>query len=330
MIKILIVDDSAVIRSFLKKVINLDERFELVGEVEDGEKAIEACAALHPDLVIMDITMPVMDGITATKLIKRQSIPPIIVVFSTADMSSLGYKAIGAGAIEVIKKPEMLDMDSTFFKRFCDKLAAIGQRKKKSVDVNAVSMQPRSKSYKVLLIGASTGGPIAVQRVLKEIGSPFPLPILITQHIDKTFDKNFARWLSDTTGTSVVIPEENAKLENGVAYLAPAGKHMVLNPNGTIHLSDTERVHFLKPAVDPMFISAAKVFGEKAMAVLLTGMGNDGAEGCVEIKKAGGYTIAEAASSCVVFGMPKAAIMAGGATAILPLEKIGEFVKNNC
>ena len=105
---------------------------------------------------------------------------------------------------------------------------------------------------------------------------------------------------------------------------------MVLNASGTIHLSDTERVHFLKPAVDPMFMSAAKVFGEKCMAVLLTGMGSDGAEGCVEIKNAGGYTVAEAASSCVVFGMPKAAIMAGGATAVLPLDKIGEFVKSNC
>ncbi len=330
MIKILIVDDSAVIRAFLKKIINLDERFTLVGEVADGQKAIEACSSLKPDLVIMDINMPIMDGITATKRIKLLAEPPIIVVFSTEDSSSAGYKAIGAGAIEVIKKPELHDMDSNFFKRFCDKLAALGQKKKKPVDMNAISVQPKSKSYKLLLIGASTGGPLAVQRVLKDIGTPFPLPILITQHIDKTFDKNFARWLSDTTGQNVVIPEENAKLENGVAYLAPAGKHMVLNASGTIHLSDTERVHFLKPAVDPMFMSAAKVFGEKCMAVLLTGMGSDGAEGCVEIKNAGGYTVAEAASSCVVFGMPKAAIMAGGATAVLPLDKIGEFVKSNC
>ena len=330
MIKVLIVDDSAVTRSFLRKVMEGDNRFSLVGEVQNGKTALDACNSLQPDLVIMDINMPIMDGITATKHIKRLPNSPVIVVFSTEDASSVGYKAISSGAIEVIKKPELRDMDSAFFKRFCDKLAALGQRRAKPVNMNAVAEKPKSKSYKILLIGASTGGPVAVQRVLKDIGSPFPLPILITQHIDKTFDRNFARWLSDTTGQNVVIAAEGEKPKSGTAYLAPAGKHLVLTLSGNIHLSDTERVHFLRPAVDPMFLSAAKAYGDKIMAVLLTGMGSDGADGCVEIKKCGGYTIAEAASSCVVFGMPKAAIMAGGACAILPLDKIGEFVKSNC
>ena len=330
MINVLIADDSALLRSFLRQVFTKDDRFSVVAEAIDGQKAVEACRAFHPDLIIMDINMPVMDGIKATKIIKSEPNSPPVVIFSTADASAAGYNAIDVGAVEIIKKPEYRDMDEAFFKRFCDKLALIGKKRGNNVETRAVSKNPNAKNYKIVLIGASTGGPQAIQRVLKDMGSPFPLPILITQHIDKTFDKNFARWLAETTHHNVVLAEEGVKPEAGMAYLAPAGTHLEMSANGTLHLSNSERVHFLRPAVDPMFLSVGRVLGKKTFAVLLTGMGNDGAEGCVAIKNSGGYTVAEAASSCVVFGMPKAAIMAGGASAILPLGEIGTFVKNNC
>ena len=330
MINVLIADDSALIRSFLRQVFARDDRFSVVGEAPDGKKAVEVCRALHPDLVIMDINMPVMDGIKATKIIKAEPASPAVVVFSTEDASASGYNAIGAGAVEVIKKPEYREMDDAFFRRFCDKIAALGKKKGSSVETRAISHNPRTHHYQVLLIGASTGGPTAVQRVLRDLGSPFPIPILITQHIDKTFDKNFARWLTDTTGQNVVLAEEGAVPKAGCAYLAPADKHLTVSATGVLHLSSSERVHFLRPAVDPMFLSAARFYGSSAFAVLLTGMGSDGADGCVEIKRHGGYTVAEAASTCVVFGMPKAAIMAGGASAILPLGEIGDFVKSHC
>jgi two-component system chemotaxis response regulator CheB len=330
MIKVLIADDSSLLRSFLRQVFANDSRFCVVAEAVDGQKAVDACKKFSPDLVIMDINMPVMDGIKATKLIKSEINSPPVVIFSTENASAAGYDAIGAGAIEVIKKPEYRDMDETFFKRFCDKLAALGKKRTKSVEINAVSDKPRSKNYKILLIGASTGGPTAVQRVLTDLGSPFPIPILLTQHIDKTFDKNFAKWLTETTGQNVILAEEGVIPKAGTVYLAPAGKHLVMSSSGALHLSESERVHFLRPAVDPMFLSVAKVYANAVFAVLLTGMGSDGAEGCVDIKNRGGYTVAEAASTCVVFGMPKAAIMAGGASAILPLGEIGSFVKTYC
>lgn len=340
MVKVLIVDDSAVVRTLLRNVFESDSRFSLLKEVADGKSAVDFCAKTNPDLIIMDINMPVMDGIMATKLITENSkknfgTNPTIIIFSTEDASSYSYKALSAGAVEIIKKPVYSEMSPDFFKEFCDKLYSISKKfvkAKNTVEMRSVSDAIRN-DYKILLIGASTGGPTAVQRVLKDLGPNFKIPILITQHIDRTFDVNFANWLTETTCHTVELAKEGTEPLPGHTYLAPATKHLELIPFGNgsckMHLSNSAPVHFLRPAVDPMFNSAASIYGRYALAILLTGMGNDGAEGCVNIKNNGGYTIAEAASTCVVFGMPKAAIMEGGASAVLPLHQIGTFVKSH-
>ncbi len=347
MIKVLLVDDSALVRAMLKQVIKEDPRFTVVGEAENGLKAIAQNRQLSPDLIIMDINMPVMNGIEATSRILANSSPAVI-GFSTEDSMDVVYQCVAAGALEVVRKPEFAGMTAAMLKDFYDKIYLIAQnhKKKKSGTVQddgseEVSLslftggpsEQKKNSYDILLIGASTGGPAAVQTVLQGLGSAFPLPILVAQHIDDAFDVQFAKWLNDTTGLHVELAQNGTEPLPGHVYLAPAGHHLMIGKTRTsntylLQLNDDAPLYFLKPAVDKLFFSAAEVLKNKAIAVLLTGMGRDGAEGCSRIMKNGGYTIAEAESSCVVFGMPKAAIDAGAAKKVLALTQIAPYVKS--
>ena len=346
-IKVLIVDDSAIVRAMIKEIMESDIRFTVVGIAENGEKAISQNEALSPDLIVMDINMPIMDGIEATKEILKTS-SPAIVAFTTEDTVRIGYTCIEAGALEIIQKPNFSTMTTEVLQEFCEKLALISENHKKNSPTPLKSIEHEnlnieksnnikqnsqsSYTYDILLIGASTGGPAAIQTVLDGLGENFPLPILITQHIDAIFDEQFTKWLNDTTKVNVTLAKDGITPEAGKAYVAPANTHLVLKPGlqkgeCIISLSDEPPLHFLKPAVDKLFFSAAEIFNEKAIAVLLTGMGKDGAEGLKAIFDHGGYTICEDESSCVVFGMPRAAIEAGAAKAVKNLSEIANFIK---
>lgn len=221
-----------------------------------------------------------------------------------------------------------------YFKIFKDRLAVLA-KKHSSSEPAAASGAVKAKSggnWQALLIGASTGGPVAVQTVLAGLKKDFPLPILVTQHIDSAFDGHYAEWLEETTGMPVSLAENGELLEAGHVYVAPANKHLRISPQtkeGAVYaaLTDDAPVHFLKPAVDPLFESGAQILKTKCLAVLLTGMGNDGAAGCKKIVDAGGYTICEDEKSCVVYGMPGAAVSMGGASAVLSLRDIGPFLR---
>lgn len=350
MIRVLVVDDSAVIRTLLKRSLAKDPRIEIVGEAYDGEGAIEQNRLLKPDVITMDIYMPVMDGIEATKRIMRES-PAAIMIFSTEDSARMGYAALEAGAVDMLKKPDLTHFSPDFYRSFIERIVAVTERGHKSpvfakrteglspfsmpaaTAVKKKVLAPAAKGERdLLVIGASTGGPVAVQQVLSKIGRDFPYPILITQHIDSSFDKHYSSWLSDTTGMKVTLAQDGGLLEPGTVYVAPANYHLVVGSRTAAgyrsNLVDEPPVNYLKPAVDYLFKSAAKVAGSHCIAVLLTGMGRDGAAGCVDIHKNGGYTIAEAEETCVVFGMPKAAIDLGAASTVLPLYDIASYVRN--
>ncbi len=345
MIRVLFVDDSALIRAMLKQVFREDGRFEVAGEAPDGQVAVEKAKAGNIDLIVMDINMPVMDGIEATRRITSFS-SVAIVMFTTEDTMDSTYRCISAGALEIFKKPNLADMTDEMLQDFREKIYVISQtRKNKSRGLLALGKElerPQAepgaqggkgiphRDYDMLLIGSSTGGPSAIQTVLKGLPANFPLPILITQHIDKLFDSQLVKWLDDTTDFTVSLAASGERPVAGHVYFAPADRHMAISKSGgsyAIELNDDPPMHFLRPSVDKMFSSAAAVLGEKALAVILTGMGKDGADGAVELRKAGGYMLAQDEGSCIVFGMPKAVIEAGAASMVLPLNSIGPAIQ---
>lgn len=350
MIKTLIVDDSAIVRAMLKQVMESDGNFIVAGTAVNGQDAIEKKRTIFPDLIIMDLNMPVMDGIEATRTIMQDNGKvPVIVAFTTEDEAKVGYKCLEAGAVEVIKKPNLASMTVSDLEQFCERLKLIAKNNPIKIRTKKSRARPKTESpaqatetpvvpikskFNLLVVGASTGGPVAIQTLLKDLGSNFPIPVLITQHIDLMFDRQFASWLDSTTDFSVVLAEEGTIPEPGYAYIAPAETHLVVTEDDSspyacsLSINHDPPLHFLKPAVDKLFCSAAPILKERLLAVLLTGMGSDGAEGCKTIIDNGGKTICQDQDSCVIFGMPRAAIELKGASHVLPLDEIGPFIKS--
>ena len=350
MIRTLIVDDSGIVRAMLKHVMESDGNFEVVGSAANGQGAVEQNKVLSPELIIMDLNMPVMDGIEATRTIMQENArTPVIVAFTTEDEAKIGYKCLEAGAVEIIKKPNLASMTVAELEAFCERLKLITSVNRpktrqnrllhKSASKNA-ELQPKEhrslvkSKYRMLVVGASTGGPIAVQTLLQDLGRDFPIPVLITQHIDLMFDSQFASWLDSTTGFSVSLAEDGIIPEPGHAYIAPAETHLVVSEksdspcNCCLTINNDPPLYFLKPAVDKLFCSAAPILKEKLLGVLLTGMGKDGAEGCRSIIEHGGKTICQNQDSCVIFGMPRAAIELNAASHVMALEEIGSFINS--
>lgn len=346
MVKVLIADDSAVVRSMVSQVLSEDPRFQLVGAAETGLKAVSLNKETNPDLIIMDITMPQMDGIEATREILKTSNPAII-AFTTDDNSSTSYKCLEAGIIDIEHKPNLATMSRQMVIKFCDKLFEIAVsysnghihrftpvQKKRTQEIKKTetfSRKPLNRSFSLVLIGASTGGPVAIQKLLSSLDPSFPLPILITQHIDGSFDQQLAKWLSTTTRIPVSTAQSGIQIEPGHAYIAPSTHHLKIRRHSSRNsdtkfvsmLDDSAEMNFLKPSVDKMFLECADVAGNEIIAVILTGMGNDGTQGLLKIKSKGGYTIAQDRKTCVVFGMPKSAIEAGAIDEVLSLDQIG-------
>ncbi|MCQ2981861.1 MAG: chemotaxis-specific protein-glutamate methyltransferase CheB [Treponemataceae bacterium] len=349
MIRTLIVDDSAVVRAMLKQVMTNDERFQVVGLAENGEKAVLKAQEQTLDLVIMDYHMPVMDGLEATKeIFSRLPSPPAVVMFSTEQDSAIKNACRRQGVLEYVEKPSLVSMTSEQLRGFCDTLAdavskkhnyfmlrdsLAGLQPSSPADVTSASSSAVStilSGYDMVLIGASTGGPDALQTVIRLLGPRFPLPVLITQHIDSQFDRQFVAWLQSTTRCTVTLAKDGEAVTPGHFYVAPADYHMHVageQGNYCIRLVQTPPVHFLRPAVDELFLSGANVCRNRCISVLLTGMGRDGADGMDSLKKRGSVTICQNEASCVVFGMPKAAIDMGAATTVLPLTDIPQRIK---
>jgi len=335
-IRVLVAEDSTVVRQFLVYLLESDPRIDVIGAVGDGQAALEFVSRNKPDVVLMDIHMPRMDGFEATRRIMETQAVPIVICSATATARDVitAFQAMEAGAIACIEKP--LGREHGDFEAMA---AHLLETVKLMSEVKVVRRTARSRpaplpavhsarwqrapvEIKLVGIGASTGGPPVLQTILAGLPKDFPAPLLVVQHIASGFLAGMAEWLNQTTGLQVHIASYGTTPLPGHVYLAPDDFHMGIGAGGGIVLTREEPENHLRPAVSFLFRSLARVYGPNALGVLLTGMGRDGAEELKAMKEQGAITIAQDQESSVVHGMPGVAIALGGATHVLPADKI--------
>ena len=337
-IKVLVVDDSALIRALLKEIIQADPELELVGQAPDAYVARDLIKQLNPDVLTLDVEMPRMDGLTfLEKLMRGRPMPVVMISSLTEQGSEATFRAMELGAVDFVAKPKLGIREGmqAYAEEICYKIKAASlarliprQTQVPTVQEPLAIQGPRPiiGTEKLIAIGASTGGTEAIKDVL--LGLPADSPgIVITQHMPPGFTRSFAERLNRMTRLNVVEAKGGERILPGHAFLAPGDKHLLVERSGANYvtrLSDAEPVRRHKPAVDPMFRSVAQCAGRNVIACLLTGMGKDGAQGMLEIRQAGGYTVAQNEATCVVYGMPREAVAIGGAEDILPLGEIAD------
>lgn len=341
MIRVLIVDDSLTLRILIRRILESDQEIIVAGEAVNGEEAIALCRKLNPDIITMDIHMPGMDGYEAIRHIMAEMPRPIVVLTSTESDIRLGitYKAIESGALMVIGKPKGMpgidpdaDTLASHIKAMAD-VKVVRRKKWSQMDPpkmpgNAASPNgSRLQPVRLVAVGVSTGGPPALQVILSRLPAGFPAPILVVQHISRSFINGLATWLSETTPLQVKVAQSGEKLKPGTVYLAPDGQHLTVTQDGSVWLKNMPLVDGHCPSATVLFESAAAVNGPETAGVILTGMGSDGARGLKTLHDAGGYTIAQDEASCIIFGMPKEAIAMGAVNEVLPLELISDRLK---
>jgi len=335
-IRVLVVDDSPVVREFVTYLLDSDPEIKVIGTATNGEEAVEAVKQKKPDVITMDIHMPKMDGFEATRRIMRAQPTPIVIVSgsSTVKEAATAFKAIEAGALAVVSRPEGIEhpeheakakeLIQTVKLMSEVKVVRRWRRPRKEIGLEApqLEIQKTLPKIQIVVIGASTGGPIALQTILSGLANDFPAPILIVQHIAVGFLEGFVDWLAQSTGFPVHIASDGEYPLAGHVYIAPDGFHMAMKAGNRIALTEDEPKHGLRPSVSHLFASVARVFGQNAIGVLLTGMGKDGAEELKLMKDKGAITITQDEESSIVYGMPGEAARLDAATHILPLGKI--------
>ena len=340
-IRVLVVDDSALMRKLIPAILARDPSIEVVGTAMDGAFALKKIEELRPDVVTLDLEMPRMDGMETLRLIMRRAPLPVI-LFSTHSKEGAysTLKALALGAVDFIAKPT--DAAAGHLETIADQLIekikvakrAVGRKlPPESVPIEPPHLKKGARSplppNRIIAIGVSTGGPNALQFVLSQIPADFPASILVVQHMPEGFTEMFARRLDECCPVEVQEAKSGDLLISGRVLICPGNRHMMVRrmPRGDMAvLSDGLPVNGHRPSVDVLFHSVAQEFGPTAVGVLMTGMGEDGAEGLGAVKAAGGMTIAQSEDTCVVSGMPRAAILKGHANKIVPLESIGAFL----
>jgi two-component system chemotaxis response regulator CheB len=329
-IKVLIVDDSSLIRESLAAHLSSDSELKVVGKARNGREAINMVNALEPEIVIMDIVMPEMDGFEATERIMASHPVPIVVFTASLDSGNdeFVYKALELGALAVIKKPYHIDkLNHQFIRKIkllsnSTVITHLRGKQKIKKDISKSYKKNKIKEGQVVGIVCSTGGPNALKDILSRLPADFPAGIAIVQHLSDGFERELISWLNLTSTIEVRPAAPGKKIKPGVAYLAVSGSHLIVKKNGILDLIDTEPVWSLKPSGDVLLSSISKAYGSKALGVILTGMGRDGVEGLKQIKNAGGRTIAQDETTSLIFGMPKRAIQMGVIDEIVPLSSI--------
>jgi two-component system, chemotaxis family, protein-glutamate methylesterase/glutaminase len=340
-IRVLVVEDSATVRKRLIDILGAEPDIELVGEAEDGKRAIELCLQARPDIITMDMMLPVMSGLAATEYIMAHCPTPILVVSASTNRGELFkiYEALAAGAVDVLEKPACEEAAGAWERRFIGmvkltakirvithpraRLTAFATRTPRTA-APAIDAAKFERPYDLVAIGASTGGPGAVLEILRSLPARFRLPILLVLHINEPFGMALADWLDAQTNRPVHHAQDGMPVESaaGQVVVAPGDRHLVVR-NGRLYLTRDAQRHFCRPSVDVLFESVAAEYGASAAACLLTGMGRDGALGLLKIRQAGGLTIAQDETTSVVYGMPREAAILGAAAHVLRLDEIG-------
>lgn len=340
--RVLVVEDSLTVRKRIVEVLTADPEVEVVGEAEDGRRGIELCWNLRPDVVTLDMMLPVMSGLAVTEFIMAYCPTPILIVSASTNRGDLfkTYDAMAAGALDVLEKPLGRAPDDAWEQKLVAtvklisrvkvithpraRLRPLGQRPP-APDRPRAAGTPRAAGLpRVVAIGASTGGPAALVAILRRLPADFPIPILLVIHLGALFATAFADWLDAQSPVRVGWARDGERLPalgDGKVVMAPPDRHLVLRQSRLLLTRDPER-HSCRPSIDVLFHSLAAELGAECVACLLTGMGKDGAEGLLSIRRAGGRTIAQDEATSAVFGMPREAILRGAATEVLSLDRI--------
>jgi len=343
-VRVLVVDDSALMRKLIPRMLEVDQSIEVVGTAMDGNFCLKKIEELKPNVITLDLQMPGMNGIDTLKEIMRRNPLPVIVVSShSIEGASITFKALGLGAFDFVTKPQ--DAGA----HMADSARELIAKIKAAADCKVVrpgtllGMPARPQKIaagkfapvpsKTVAIGISTGGPQALEFLLAQLPPDFPGTILVVQHMPSGFTEMFARRLDELCALRVKEAQSGDVLEAGRVLICPGNRHMTvkrLAMGDVVALNEDVAVNGHRPSVDVLFHSLAQEFGRSCIAVLMTGMGDDGAQGLGAIKKAGGMTIAQSEESCVVFGMPKAAIERGYATRVVALDVLSSTLQALC
>ena len=341
MISVLVVDDSNFFRRRISECLNSDPTIKVIGEAIDGRDAIDKVVELKPDVITMDIEMPNMDGIKAVKEIMESNPTPILMFSSlTREGADSTLDALSAGAADFLTKEfkTISFQKDVAIEQLCEKVRTLGRPQSSSLLVKdtpsprlsrkeSLSDVGRKKSYSLAVIGASTGGPVALEKVIKVLPANFPLPVVLVQHMPPTFTHAFAERLDKICDVSVKEAAQGDQLKPGNVYVAPGGKQTYVRKNGTgaiLEIGEAPEEVAYKPCVDITCNSIANSYGKNVLAIILTGMGSDGCAGANRLKQKGATIWAQDENSCVVYGMPMAVAKANLADKILPLDVIGQ------
>jgi len=328
---VLIVDDSASARELLTYIINKSPSLEVIGCVENGEKALEFIKQRRPDVITMDVIMPKLDGFETTRRIMQQTPIPILIISSSYNPEDVtkSFQAIDAGSLGIIKKPSgPMDPDFPIISKVITEtliniadVKMVARRHKRHEPVSKTTV---IEPIEIIGIGASLGGPQALKMILSQLPKTFGLPIFIVQHISQGFVQGFVDWLNDTTSLTVKLATQGYYAQPGEVIIAPDGFHLEVAPGRRVSLLKGEPEEHICPSVSRLFKSIANVYAQKGAGVILTGMGRDGVDELLLLKQKGGHTIAQHEDGCTMYGMPKEAIAIGAAKHIIHLDNIAD------
>jgi two-component system chemotaxis response regulator CheB len=344
-IRVLVAEDSVPMRELLVQLLDADGRFRVVATAGDGHEVADLAAQLRPDVIAMNMLLPRLDGVGATRRIMAEAPTPIVIISTASDgtPTELAVEALKAGAVTVLDKPlkpgdprqtqavqELLTAIRLMAEVKVVRRPASGPRKAplRAGLLNAADRLSTSKRRPVVVVlAASTGGPQAIQTILQALGADLDVPVLVVQHMSPGFLGGMVGWLEATCPQVVRLAVHGDEPAGGTVYVAPEDHHLLVTRSGKLALTKAPAVGGFRPSANTLFESVAECYGAAALGAVLTGMGEDGAAGLAALRSAGGLTIAQDEASAVVYGMPRAAAVAGAAERVLPLEAIGSSVR---
>jgi len=338
-VRLLVVDDSPSIRAVIRAMVEGDAGIRIVGEAGTGGEAVEMARTLRPGVILMDVQMPEMDGIEATERIMGSEAVPIIAfsAFTRGGTTKASIDMLAAGALDVMAKPDLAGAGAvTECSRVLRKKirsassVAVVRHLRRSIRMVPGRDEPAGPSgrtrFEALGVGASTGGPTALRDLFSALPADFPTPILVVQHITMGFTAGFVEWLRQHTALDVRVANDQDRAVPGSILIAPEGRQLEVLPGGAVRATSRKPRGVHLPSADTLLSSLASTYGGKCIGILLTGMGSDGAEGLLDIRRAGGFTIAQDEETCVVFGMPREAIRRGAVERSMPPASMAELL----
>jgi two-component system, chemotaxis family, protein-glutamate methylesterase/glutaminase len=335
-VRVLVVDDSAYVRKVVTQMLGRSPFIEVVGTARDGREALEMTAELNPDVVTCDLNMPEMDGVTFVREQLARRPVPIVIVSIAAGSGEQVLAALDAGAVDFVQKPTALATERLMdmAEEVVEKVKAASAASRRLVTAPAAKLAPplmttSRGAYDIVVIGISTGGPQALKLVVPALPAEFPIPVAMVLHMPIGYTEIYAGKLNEISHLRVVEAGEGEPVERGTVFLAPAGRHLSLRREGAsvrthLDIRPLDTPH--RPSVDALFQSAAEVYGDRVLGVVMTGMGSDGRDGAAWIKARGGCILTEAEESCIVYGMPRSVVEAGLSDGAVPLGRMAQAI----